>query len=119
MNHKSASGAFIARRQLTVRRTDPPAGVNATQFIVWFEPERVTSGSYIYEHFPSHVLGRDIDVGGGVLTDLGNEHMRDYVVEYLSAAVDEYQLDVLRIDFNMPALPAWRCVCLSHARGVV
>ena len=50
----------------------------------------------------------DIDVGGGVLTDLGNEEMRDYIIEYVSASIDEYQLDVYRIDFNMPALPAWR-----------
>jgi hypothetical protein len=40
----------------------PPAGANATKFIVWFEPERVTSGSYIYEHFPAHTVGMDIDV---------------------------------------------------------
>ena len=47
-------------------------------------------------------------MGGGVLTDLGNEAMREYIVEYINAAVDEYQLDVLRLDFNIQALPAWR-----------
>lgn len=86
----------------------PQPGQNATKFIVWFEPERVTSGSYIYEHFPSQTVGMDIDVGGGVLTDLGNEAMREYIVEYINAAIDEYQLDVLRLDFNIQALPAWR-----------
>ena len=33
----------------------------------------------------------DIDVGAGVLTNLGNEAMRDYVVEYVTAAIDDYR----------------------------
>jgi hypothetical protein len=84
------------------------AAPHDTKFIVWFEPERVTSGSYIAEHFPAQVLGLDIDVGGGTLADLGDERMRELIVEYVTACVEEYELDVYRIDFNMPALQSWR-----------
>lgn len=68
----------------------------------------MTSGSYIAEHFPAQVLGLDIDVGGGTLADLGDERMREFIVEYVTACVEEYELDVYRTDFNMPALQSWR-----------
>ena len=85
---------------------DPP---HDTKFIVWFEPERVTGDSYMYEHFPEQQLGLDIDVfGGGTIADLGNEHMRKFIVSYVNAAVEEYQLDVYRTDFNAGPLAAWR-----------
>lgn len=68
----------------------------------------MTGDSYLYEHFPEQQLGLEVDIGGGTIADLGNEHMRKFIVSYVNAAVEEYQLDVYRTDFNAGPLAAWR-----------
>jgi hypothetical protein len=68
---------------------------------VWIEPERVSSGSYISIHFPEKLLG-------GSLVNLGDTAMREYIIEFVSAAVEEFELDTFRTDFNIDPLPNWR-----------
>lgn len=43
----------------------------------------------------------------GGLFDYGNADAWQYMFEYLSAAVQEYHLDVLRIDFNIDPGQIW------------
>jgi hypothetical protein len=81
---------------------NPPPGKDPTNFIVWIEPERVSGGSYIATHFPEKLLG------GGSLVNLGDKDMRDYIIEFVSTAVEEFELDTFRTDFNIPPLAGWR-----------
>ena len=74
---------------------------NPVQFIVWFEPERVAAGTYIAAHFPQYL------VGTGSLLNLGDDAARAYMTAYLSDAVANYSLDVLRLDFNIDPAPDW------------
>ena len=44
--------------------------------------------------------------GSDALLDLGNQDANDYIFSYLSSAVTQYSLDVLRIDYNIFPGPA-------------
>ncbi len=78
---------------------------NPVQFIVWFEPERVAKGTWIDLHHPEFLL----QAGGSSnkLLNLGNAVARDFITTYLSSAVGNYSLDVLRLDFNFDPAPHW------------
>ena len=69
---------------------NPPPGVPQKNFIVWIEPERVSPGSYIADHFEAPKLL------GGSLVNLGDRDMRDYLIEFVNAgAPDRLQASFL------------------------
>ena len=90
--------------------------------ILWTEPERVVaicksrSGSdcaYIAKEFPSWILHANASVERSrrnhesALLNLGNPDARRYITEFLSTAVEQYRLDVLRFDFNVEPAQYW------------
>ena len=76
-------------------------------FMMWFEPERVNAGTLIANEHPEWLLLND-NRPDNYLLDLGNDEAREYVTEYLKAAVAEYGLEWLRFDFNIDPGPYWR-----------
>jgi len=75
-------------------------------FLMWFEPERVAPGTTIAREHPEWVLSPAGD-GSGLL-DLGNAEAREHIRAYLAAAIREYGLGWLRIDYNIEPLAFWR-----------
>lgn len=80
-----------------VRRAVREAGLN---FLLWFEPERVSPGTALGTERPEWV-------NHGLL-DLGIPEARAYMTRYLKTAIRQYGVDLLRIDFNIDPLPAWQ-----------
>ena len=74
------------------------------ELIVWFEPERVTAGSWLAGNHPDWVLG---GAGGGLL-DLGNAKAWNWLVEHFDKIITEQGIDLYRQDFNMDPLQSWR-----------
>ena len=90
---------------------NPPPGVPQKNFIVWIEPERVSAGSYISDHFEAPKLlgsGSGQVNGGSRLVNLGDRDMRDYLIQFVNAAVESFELDTFRTDFNIGPLAYWR-----------
>ena len=86
-------------------------GVPQKNFIVWIEPERVSPGSYISDHFQAPQLlgsGSGQVNRGSRLVNLGDRAMRDYLIEFVNAAVESFELDIFRTDFNIGPLQYWR-----------
>lgn len=54
---------------------------------------------------------------GETLIDLGNPEAHRYIEEFLVAAVEKYELDVWRVDFNIDPGPVWyrKWLCSSVA----
>ncbi|MBN2559589.1 MAG: NPCBM/NEW2 domain-containing protein [Phycisphaerae bacterium] len=75
------------------------------KYLMWFEPERVHPGTAIAEEHPQWVISPGGDGGG--LFNLGIPEAREFMTRYLKAAIKEYGLDCLRIDFNIDPLPFW------------
>ncbi len=77
-------------------------GVNA---LLWFEPERVQPGTWLYLNHPEWLRGKD---GQQKLLDLGTEAARAWVVEHTDTLMHEQGIDIYRQDFNMAPLDYWR-----------
>ena len=75
-------------------------------FVVWFEPERVAPGTHLAREHPEWVISPAGD-GSGLL-NLGLPEARQYLADYLIAAIKQYGLNCLRIDFNIGPLPFWQ-----------
>jgi len=81
------------------------AHANGMGFIVWFEPERVSPGTWLYTNHPAWLLGRD---GEQKLLNLGNEAARQWLTEHVDGLLSSQGIDLYRQDFNIDPLPFWR-----------
>jgi alpha-galactosidase len=77
-------------------------------FVMWFEPERVAPGTFLVKEHPEWVLPGDGSNPSG-LFNLGIPAARQYMTDYLNAAIQAYGITCLRIDFNIDPLQNWLC----------
>ena len=87
-------------------------GVNS---LVWFEPERVHPGTWLYLNHPEWLLGKD---GDQKLLDLGNEAARHWVIEHTDKVMREQGIDIYRQDFNVAPLGYWRAQDAPDRQGI-
>ena len=76
------------------------------KYLMWFEPERVVGGTYLAKEHPEWVIGG----ASGGLYNLGIPEARKFMTDYLNAAIKEYKLSGLRIDYNIDPLGAWQAM---------
>ncbi|MCL5098611.1 MAG: alpha-galactosidase, partial [Candidatus Omnitrophica bacterium] len=69
--------------------------------IVWFEPERVTPGTWLYENHPEWLLR-------GTLFNLGNPAAREWLTDHIDHLLTEQGIDLYRQDYNIDPLGFWR-----------
>jgi alpha-galactosidase len=82
--------------------------------IVWFEPERVHSGTWLAEHHPEWILGGK---KGGLL-NLGNPTAWKWLVEHVDKLITEQGIDLYRQDFNIDPLSFWRTNDATDRQGI-
>jgi alpha-galactosidase len=75
-------------------------------FVLWFEPERVFRGTYLAKEHPEWVV-KLVNSDNG-LFNLGLPQAREYMTKYLIAAIKQYGVDCLRIDYNFDPAPYWK-----------
>jgi alpha-galactosidase len=91
------------------------AHANGAGLIVWFEPERVTPGSFLHTNNPAWLLGRD---GRQKLLNLGNAEARKWLTDHVDAMLTREGIDFYRQDFNMDPLPYWRANDAPDRQGL-
>ncbi len=75
------------------------------KFLLWFEPERVSRGSWLArEHQPWLLHSK---VRNSALLDLGNAEALDWLCNHVGDMIEEVGIDIYRQDFNHPAGPFW------------
>ena len=82
--------------------------------IVWFEPERVTPGSWLYETHPEWLLGKE----GQKLLNLGNPEARKWVTDHTDKLMTEQGIDAYRQDYNIDPLGYWRANDSDDRQGI-
>jgi alpha-galactosidase len=87
-----------------LRAVSDHAHRNGIKTLVWFEPERVTAGTWLAANHPEWVLG---GTNGGLL-NLGNDPARQWLIEHVDGLLNEQGIDLYRQDFNMDPLDFWR-----------
>jgi alpha-galactosidase len=83
--------------------------------IVWFEPERVTPGTFLYTNNPAWLLGRD---GEQKLLNLGNAEARQWLTDHVDGMLRREGIDFYRQDFNIDPLPYWRANDAPDRQGL-
>jgi alpha-galactosidase len=83
--------------------------------IVWFEPERVWPGTFLYTNNPAWLLGRD---GEQKLLNLGNPDARRWLTDHVDAMLTREGIDLYRQDFNIDPLAFWRGADAADRQGL-
>ena len=83
--------------------------------IVWFEPERVAPGTWLYEKHPEWLLGKD---GENKLLYLGNPEAWQWLVDHVSNIISEQGIDLYRQDFNFEPLTMLRSNDADVRQGI-
>ncbi len=83
--------------------------------IVWFEPERVTPGTWLYENHPEWLLGNE---GEQKLFNLGNPEARAWLTEHVDGLLESEGIDLYRQDFNIDPLGHWRMGDAPDRQGI-
>jgi alpha-galactosidase len=117
------NGSWVNTGTWEVDKTRFPRGLrevadrvhkDGTKFVLWFEPERVTDGSWLVAHHPEWVLKS----GQGWLLNLGHPEAWKWAVETIDGLITSQKLDVYRQDFNMQPLACWRAADVSDRQGL-
>ncbi len=90
------------------------AHAKGVKILVWFEPERVTAGTWLTENHPEWVLGGR---KGGLL-NLGNDEARKWLTDHIDKLLTEQGIDLYRQDFNMDPLGHWRGNDAADRQGI-
>lgn len=98
-----------------LRAVTDHAHANGVGSIVWFEPERVAPGTWLYTHHPEWLLGED---GREKLLDLGNPAARAWITDHMDGLITSQGIDVYRQDFNIAPLPMWRANDAEDRQGI-
>jgi alpha-galactosidase len=97
-----------------LRSISDHARAKGVKTIVWFEPERVHTGTWLTENHPEWILGgRD----GGLL-NLGDDAARKWLTEHIDQLITEQGIDLYRQDFNMDPLSFWRANDKEDRQGI-
>jgi len=91
------------------------AHARGVKSIVWFEPERVNRGTWLYEKHPEWLLGAD---GDNKLLNLGNEEARQWLTDHVDRLIREQGIDLYRNDFNIDPLDFWRSNDAEDRQGI-
>jgi len=97
-----------------LRGSNDYAHAKGMQTIVWFEPERVTPGTWLAKNHPEWVLG---GANGGLL-NLGNPEAWNWLTNHIDKFLTEQGIDHYRQDFNMDPLSYWRKNDTEDRQGI-
>lgn len=82
--------------------------------LVWFEPERVTPGTWLWDEHPEWLLKSD----AGTLLNLGNPEAWKWLVEHIDKLIVDQGIDLYRQDYNIDPLPIWRAADAPDRQGI-
>ncbi|MBP7935457.1 MAG: alpha-galactosidase [Phycisphaerae bacterium] len=88
-----------------LRAISDHAHTKGVKILVWFEPERVTPGTWLYEKHPEWLLGKD---GEQKLLNLGNPDACKWLTNHIDKLLTNQGIDLYRQDFNIDPLGYWR-----------
>jgi alpha-galactosidase len=97
-----------------LRAISDHARAKGVRTLVWFEPERVTPGTWLWDEHPEWLL----KAGGGTLLNLGNPDAWKWLVEHIDKLIVDQGIDLYRQDYNIDPLSIWRAADAPDRQGI-
>ena len=93
---------------------------NNMNLSLWFEPERVMPGTWLYNNHPEWLFeeGLDWPQYGAKLLNLGDPNALNWLIEYSDKMIKEEGIDIYRLDFNANPLRPWQKNDLPDRVGI-
>ena len=94
------------------------------KFSAWFEPERVSEGTWLDAHHPEWILQEGKQLAWlkrkdkQKLLNLGNPEALRWLTDHLSDMITREGIDILRYDFNIESLDFWRNADAPDRQGM-
>ncbi|MEN6306572.1 MAG: glycoside hydrolase family 36 protein, partial [Anaerohalosphaeraceae bacterium] len=88
---------------------------NGYKLVLWFEPERVTKSSWLWNNHPEWIFRQGDD---WPLLNLGNPDCLAWVKTTFGDMIGNWGVDVYRQDFNVFPLSAWRNGEAADRQGI-
>jgi alpha-galactosidase len=107
-----------------LRAVSDYAHSKGVKIIVWFEPERVMPGTWLYEHHPEWLLKPPPNPGDQAygmnyrLLNLGNPRAREWLTKHVDSLIKSQGINLYRQDFNMDPLYFWRAHDSKDREGI-
>lgn len=76
------------------------------KFLLWYEPERVREGTYLYNEAMKHDTWI-VEDGDNLLWNLGDSDACEFLSRYISSSLVENGVTIYRQDFNFTPLTYW------------
>ena len=83
--------------------------------LVWFEPERVTPGTWLYTKHAEWLLGAD---GSQKMLNLGNAKARKWLTDHVDKLMTDEGIDIYRQDCNFNLVGYWRANDTDDRQGI-
>jgi alpha-galactosidase len=91
---------------------------NGMKTLLWFEPERVKSRTWLADNHPEWLLEGIVDEEQRLLLDLGNPEALQWLTDHVDKTLTEQGIDLYRQDFNMNPLNLWRANDTPDRQGM-
>ncbi len=107
-----------------LRAVSDHAHAKGVKIIVWFEPERVTAGSWLYDSHPEWLLKTTMTPGDQLydpkwkLFNFGDPQALGWMTNHVDKMIVEQGIDLYRQDFNMDPLNFWRSNDAPDRQGI-
>lgn len=82
-------------------------GAKGKRMLLWYEPERVREGTYLYNEGIKH-NGWTVTDGENIMWNLADSDACDFLSEYISSSLISNGITMYRQDFNFDPLSYWR-----------
>ena len=84
------------------------------KLMVWFEPERVTAGTWLAKNHPEWILGGS---NGGLL-NLGNPAARKWLIDHIDRLITEQGIDLIARISTSIRLSYWQSNDAADRQGI-
>ncbi|MBC8232050.1 NPCBM/NEW2 domain-containing protein, partial [bacterium] len=115
------AGNWTPRKDAYPNGMGPVAAAAKSQGMIyglWFEMERVVSGTWIHKHHPEWLLSSSDGPQNTYLLNLGLPEAREYMFGIVKGFMELPGFRVYRQDFNMDPLPYWLYSDAPERQGI-
>ena len=88
------------------------------ELMVWFEPERVWTGTWLAREYPQWMLKYDGRDDGNYLFNLSDADACTFLANYIGDVIEQNGIDHYRQDFNCEPEHFWECNDEPRRRGI-